>query len=78
MRIQQNRAISLIIIQNTGNSTLTYEIKRYESFIQTPGGIATVVGSVIGGLILIGLGIFLYRRHKAKKLAEELGHGPLI
>ncbi len=46
--------------------------------MSTPGGIAALVGGIVGGLILIGLGIFFYKRYKAKKLAEELGHGPLI
>ncbi len=72
MRIQQYKAAGVILIQNTGSSTVSYELQRYVSFWSTPGGIATIVGIVVGGLILIGLGIFFYRRHKAKKLTQSL------
>ena len=78
VRIKEKRAIGLILIQNTGSSTLTYEVTKYVSFFSTPAGIGALVGGIVGGLILIGLGIFCYKRYKAKKLAEELGHGPLI
>ena len=72
VRIQQNKAGGVILIQNTGSSTVSYELQRYVSFWSTPGGIATIVGIAVGGLILIGLGIFFYRRHKAKKLKSNL------
>ena len=72
VRIQQNKGGGVILIQNTGSSTVSYELQRYVSFWSTPGGIATIVGIVVGGLILIGLGIFFYRRHKAKKLKSNL------
>ncbi len=78
VRIKEASTIAVVLIQNTGTSTVTYEVKKYESFLSTPAGIGALVGGIIGGLILIGLGIFFYRRYKAKKLAEELGHGPLI
>ena len=78
VRIKEKRTIGVILIQNTGTSTITYEVKKYVPFLSTPAGIGALVGGIVGGLILIGLGIFCYKRYKAKKLAEELGHGPLI
>jgi hypothetical protein len=34
--------------------------------------IGAIVGGVVGALVLIGLGIFFYKRHKAQKLARQL------
>jgi hypothetical protein len=47
-------------------------MKNYDGFVANPGNIAAIVGGSVGGLVLIGLGIFFYRRHKTKKLSHQL------
>ena len=74
VRVQYNQAALVVLIQNTGTSTVSWEVKRYEGFFSSPGNIAGVVGGIVGALVLIGVGVFCYRRHKAQKLREELGH----
>ena len=53
-------------------------MKKYEGFVATPGYIAAIVGGSVGALVLIGVGIFCYRRQKAQKLSQQLGHTALI
>ncbi len=63
VRIQQNKFGSITLIQDAGTSSLSYELKKYEGFVATPAAIAGIVGGVIGALVLIGFGIYCYRRH---------------
>ena len=55
MRIQQNKGAIIILIQDTGSSNLSYELKKYEGSALSPGIIAVIV---VGALILVGLGVF--------------------
>ena len=74
VRAELNKGFYVFFIQNSGTSTISWEVKRYEGFFSSPSNIAGVVGGIVGALVLIGVGVFFYRRHKAQKLAEQLGH----
>ena len=78
MRIQQSKGAIVVLVQDTGSSKLSYELKKYEGFVASPSMIGAIVGGVVGALVLIGLGVSFYKRHKAQKLAHELGNQSLI
>ena len=69
-RIEQNKAALIIIIQNSGTQTLKYELKTYTG--PSPAVIGGIIGGVVGAIVLIGLGIFAYKKYQAKKLASQL------
>jgi hypothetical protein len=50
----------IILIQDSGNSTISYELKTYTGgFNPSSSSIAGIIGGIVGAIVVISLGIYL-------------------
>ncbi len=78
VKIESNHWSWIVLIQNEGSSKVDYELATYVNDnvpIVSPT-VAGVIGGVIGAVsvLLIVLGIFIYKKCADRKLAEKLKH----
>ncbi len=77
VKIESNHLSWIVLIQNEGSSKVDYEVAKYvdDSPAVSPT-VAGVIGGVIGAVsvLLIVLGIFIYKKCADRKLAEKLKH----
>ena len=73
VKIESNHLSWIVLIQNEGSSKVDYEMAKY---VDDSPGVSPTVAGVIGGVIgavsvlLIVLGVFIYKKCADRKLAE--------
>ena len=78
VKIESNHWSWIVLIQNEGSSKVDYEVAKYvdDNVPSVTPTVAGVIGGVIGAVsvLLIVLGIFIYKKCADRKLAEKLKH----
>ena len=77
VKIESNRLSWIVLVQNEGTSKVDYELATYKDDAPNVSPtVAGLIGGVIGAVsvLLIVLGIFIYKKCADRKLAEKLKH----
>ncbi len=72
VRVKEMRAAMIAVIQDQGNSTVSYSVTRYQGL--SGKQIGAIVGGIVGGVIIaIIVALWIYKKRKDQKLIKELG-----